>query len=488
MQKQARATSKADPTTGKPTGALGAARSPEADPGPDACQCGYLEGTGITYTDTNTATGETEQKSFRKPSKKLICPHCGGRNSRYRNSYIAHVASIARTHEARKGIVWDVSLCLDAEAVSASEVGREASVSVWFQHLWPRLRKRLVRADENVKYIGTASAQLSNGRYHFHLVVFSTLPGYRIRELLHKDPGVDCYVQCPAANESNEEFAARRSAYAWDNAARAARACLDRDVRGYRFTASQGVGYSSASAKARRLKAVRASGASRPNSERNTSALIDEHGQTEKQKSVQGQRDEQNSPLAAPDRPPEARGSPPESSASTEPNAEEPKASPVKYGRSGRSVRVSDHNEALSRVRAVLSGYVGRTVHVWEIGPCRVLSVGVQRVEGCRLAVTVHPVDAETTTAVPWTEVRCTCPPIIRTVSPQPPTQTANPMSKNEQNEQPENEHADAVERFLAAARYSTVTVEQEDGTRIRTRKDHETGEVTETVLPPKGE
>ena len=62
-----------------------------------------------------------------------------------------------------------------------------------------------------------------------------------------------------------------------------------------------------------------------------------------------------------------------------------------------------------------------------------------------------------------------------------------NSASKNEKASENanEDEHADAVERFLAAARYSTVTVEQADGTRIRTRKDHETGEVEKTVLPP---
>ena len=454
----------------------------------DACTCGYFDGHRITYTDTNAATGETEQRSFRKPSHQLVCPHCGKHNERYRTRFTAHVASIARTYEAHKGVVWDVSLCLDTNAANASDIGTEASVAVWFQHLWPRLRKRLKRADENAKYIGTASAQLSNGRYHFHLVVFSTLPGNRIRELLHKDPGLDAYVQPPRANESNEQFAARRAAYAWDNAARAARACLDRDVRGYRFTASTGIGYHSASAKAKRLEAVRTS-------QDRTSALVGERGQSEEQQGQRGQSEEQNSPSTAPDRPPEARGSPPEargsppeSSASTEPNADEPKTSPVKYGRGGRSVRVSSHSKAIDRVRAVLTRYVGQRVRVDGAGLCRLLSVGVQRVEGCRLAATVHPVDAETTTAVPWTTIRCQHPPVIRTVSPQPPTRTPKPMSSaNEHNEQAnEDEHADAVERFLAAARYSTVTVEQADGTRIRTRKDHETGEVEKTVLPPK--
>lgn len=506
MQKQTRATSETDPTTGKPN----TARSPgPKDAGPkgacsgacsDACQCGYFDGHRITYTDTNSATGETEQKSFRKPSRKLVCPHCGGHNEKYRRSYTAHVASIARSYRtqrgAHKGIVWDVSLCLDADAVTASEVGEEASVAVWFRYLWPRLRKRLKRADPNATYIGTASAQLSNGRYHFHLVVFTTLPGYRIRELLHRDPGVNCYVQCPGANESNEQFAARRAAYAWDNAARAARSALDSDARGYRFTASQGIGYTSASAKEKRLEAFQQSviAAQEGDPQRNaSSALVEERGQNEVERSQRGHDTRGNSKQWAPDRPPSTRKPPPGSDASPVPDREEPTAPPVKYGEDGHPVRVSSHRAAVDRVRVVLMRYVGQSVHVWGRGACRVLSVGVQRVEGCELAITVHPKDTDRTVAVPWTEIRCQHPPIIRTVSPQPPTSTPKPMSNatehnaaehNEKGNQ--DEHADDIERFLAAARYSTVTVEQPDGTRVKTRKDHKTGEVTETVLPPK--
>jgi hypothetical protein len=58
-------------------------------------------------------------------------------------------------------------------------------------------------------------------------------------------------------------------------------------------------------------------------------------------------------------------------------------------------------------------------------------------------------------------------------------------MNAREQ-ERADGGRPDAVERFDAVARFSTVTVEMPDGRRQVTRTDHATGEVEVTVKPPR--
>jgi len=62
-------------------------------------------------------------------------------------------------------------------------------------------------------------------------------------------------------------------------------------------------------------------------------------------------------------------------------------------------------------------------------------------------------------------------------------TTARNRMPANE-NESAETD--EAVERFFEEARYSKVTTELADGRRRVTVKDHETGEVTERIKPPR--
>ena len=64
----------------------------------------------------------------------------------------------------------------------------------------------------------------------------------------------------------------------------------------------------------------------------------------------------------------------------------------------------------------------------------------------------------------------------------------SNEQNDNEQNTDTRTgtglDSSDPVERFNAAATTSRVTVELPDGRRRVTVKNHETGEVTERVLP----
>lgn len=499
----------------------------------------------IPYTIQNSATGETQERHFRKPSYKLVCPYCGGRNERYRESYQAHVAALARSYIAREATARDVTLCLDADAAAASDLSGEASVSVWFQKLWPRLRKRLIRADEEAKYLGSASAKLSDGRYHFHLVLFSVLPVWTLRKLFHGDPGLNVYVKSANGDETDERFAVRRSAYAWDNAKRGAERYIGNSERkGYQFVASHGMGYHSEPAKKRRLEAVKrrtaspsepisepvSESASKPNDDAASgreisrefsreaarefsreangeyasgddseddspdpsSVLIEHNGQSEEHDGQRCQSEEQNSPSTAPNHSKGGQSNPrgsPNDTASAASGREEPTAPPVKYGQHGRSVHVRSRSEAIKRVRSVLSRRMGDHVHVDGVGACRLLQIGVQKLEGCDLAATVHPPGSDTTVTVPWPKLRYEHPPMIRkSLLPQPTNHqdmSSQQRNRDQQKEDRGSEHEEEVERFMSAARYSTVTIEQPDGTQIRTRKDHETGEVEETVIPP---
>jgi hypothetical protein len=56
----------------------------------------------------------------------------------------------------------------------------------------------------------------------------------------------------------------------------------------------------------------------------------------------------------------------------------------------------------------------------------------------------------------------------------------------NEREQERTGDERDAVERFDAVARFSTVTVEMPDGRRRVTRTDHVTGEVEVTIKPPR--
>ena len=471
-----------------------------------------MDGQRIPYTIQNSATGEVEEKHFRKPSYQLVCPHCGGRNERFRDSYQAHVASLARSYSARETTVRDVTLCLDTDAAAASDLSGEASVSVWFEKLWPRLRKRLIRADEKAKYLGSASAKLSDGRYHFHVVLFTVLPIWKLRKLFHGDPGLNVYVKSANGDETDEQFATRRAAYAWDNAKRGAEKYAgNSECKGYQFVASHGVGYHSAPAKKRRLEAVKRRAASTSKASREasreaasaddtqdpSSVLVAHNGQTGREGERQGQREEQNRMSAAPDHSTDEQSTPrgsPNDTASAASGREEPTAPPVKYGKYGKSMHVRSQSEAMKRVRDVLGRRMGDAVHVDGIGSCRLLQIGVQKVEGCRLAATVHPSGSDTTVTVAWPKLRYEHPPMIRkSLLPQPTrhqdmsSQQRNSEQQDEQQSKSRgSEHAEAIDRFVSAARYSTVTIEQPDGTQIRTRKDHETGEVEETVIPPK--
>ena len=66
--------------------------------------------------------------------------------------------------------------------------------------------------------MGTLSARPSDGTYHLHIVLVTELHTADVREAFHV-AGLDAYIQSPRPNESAEGFAARKAAYAFDNAA-----------------------------------------------------------------------------------------------------------------------------------------------------------------------------------------------------------------------------------------------------------------------------
>jgi hypothetical protein len=362
-----------------------------------------------------------------------------------------------------------VTLVLEAEAVEAAGVTPEESVKVWFESglgRWPMLRKRLRRADSSAEYVGTASARLRDGRFHLHLLLFTSLPVASLKETLHVE-GLDVYVKSPRPNESADDFAARRSAYAFDNAARS---------ESYRFMASRGdgLGYHSAEAKRRRMEAL-ADSQTDGRRERGASASVGTNGRA-------------GHPAEHSDRTPEKNRA---AEAVEEAAESSDRAPPV--GCNGAVVRSEGAymqvvKRALSRrcVRGREMYRRERDVHVTGHGRARLLSVGVVKRKGEALVLTVHVRGESRTRDVSWQAVQYAEPPILRTVTPSP-FQPPKPMSnESTESEKPaeESEGKSPAERFAEAARYSTVTVEKPDGTLVRTKKDHKTGEVTETVIP----
>ena len=89
-----------------------------------------------------------------------------------------------------------------------------------------------------------------------------------------------------------------------------------------------------------------------------------------------------------------------------------------------------------------------------------------------------------------WRRIEAANPPLLhkRTLPNRRPaaahkvsTNDDNAMSNNSRS----NSHADPLERFNAVARTSKVTTRLPDGRRKVSVKDHETGEVKVSILPP---
>jgi hypothetical protein len=139
----------------------------------------------------------------------------------------------------------------------------------------------------------------------------------------------------------------------------------------------------------------------------------------------------------------------------------------------------------LRAVTGTLTRRVGSAVHVEGLGRCKLLKVarevGRDGTELDRLECTVFPLDVRTdrTTKVRWNQISAVNVPLIY----ESRTTARNRMPANE-NESAETD--EAVERFFEEARYSKVTTELADGRRRVTVKDHETGEVTERIKPPR--
>jgi len=107
--------------------------------------------------------------------------------------------------------------------------------------------------------------------------------------------------------------------------------------------------------------------------------------------------------------------------------------------------------------------------------------------ENTGLVCTVAPMDVQTgrarATKVTWSEIAARNVPIVNDAH-NGHHKPMDPINEDPVDEDPVDE--DPVDRFFAEARYSKVTAELPDGRRRVTVKDHETGEMTETIKPPR--
>jgi len=430
------------------------AEAGEAAPGA-GCTCGFCDGVEVE-AGTDPRTGE--KRSFERMSRRPKCPVCGGRNTQYRSSYTAHGAEVAR-REGRTRHAYFVTLVLDREAADRAGVDGEASYKVLCgtSGVWTRSRRAIKRRDQDARYLGTLSARPSDGRWHAHVLLLTSCTRHELRKALHVT-GADSYISSPDG-ESHERFGARKSAYAFDNAATSKSA---------RFISSGGgVGYDSAEAVQRRREAV--SDKSESDSEG------DDPAPARCPNRNQQREPEKNEPA---DEPESGAYSPHEAETSAE--AAE-RAPPVRCDGS----IFGGIDAYLRAVTGTLTRRVGSAVHVEGLGRCKLLKVarevGRDGTELDRLECTVFPLDVRTdrTTKVRWNQISAVNVPLIY----ESRTTARNRMPANE-NESAETD--EAVERFFEEARYSKVTTELADGRRRVTVKDHETGEVTERIKPPR--
>ncbi len=457
------------------------ASSPDSRPGrgePDAgksspspCSCGFCDGVTVEVDKVDLHSGAVEVESFERMSRRPKCPNCGGRNVQYRNSYTAHAADLARRLGARRCDAYAVTVTLDAEAVERAGLDGETTYKVWTGDgaPWSRARRALKRRDGGAVYLGTLSARPSDGVYHLHIVLVTTLRTADVREAFHV-AGLDAYVQSPRPNESAEGFAARKAAYAFDNAAHGPSA---------RFVSSRGkgAGYDSETAVQRRRNAVQSDSPGGESGESPDQSApggpTPPRGVLEETNDANGDDQEAKTRETAP------KTSPVEAESTGETDERAP---PVQLG----GDTYGDRDAYMGAVRRRFTGRVGTRVQVVGLGPAKLLKV--HRRDGDVRCV-LHPAVGTEAVEVSWTEVTVESAPLLRQPRGFDATHNSPSRSMNEQTGAPESTaESDPVERFNEAANTSRVTVELDDGRRRVTEKNHDTGETRQYTKPPRNE
>jgi hypothetical protein len=405
-------------------------------------------------------TGEAE--SFERMSRRARCPNCGGVNVQYRRSYTAHAAEVAR-EKGRTRRAYFVTLVLDCDAADRAGIDGDASYQVLTgdRGVWTRSRRAVKRRDGEAVYLGTLSARPSDGRWHAHVLVLTSLRRDELREAFHVT-GADAYVSTPDG-EAHEQFGARKGAYAFDNAARSPSA---------RFISSRGdgVGYDSEAAVARRREAAQKADSDGEGSGSPTPARSPSRNQ-QRESGDEGAETEHE----------HAENSP---SDGTSNGTSGDRAPPVQC--EGRSFGTL--GEYLRAVKRILTGRVGTTIYVHGLGNCTLLKVAHSR-DGDGLDCTVAPLDVKTseTAVIRWREIAASNVPTVRRSMNRPERPDMIDATDHATDEPDDATGEDGpVQRFYDEARYSTVTTELDDGRRLVSVKDHETGEYSEHIKPPR--
>lgn len=443
---------------------------PEPSDQPEVCTCGFCDGVTVEVESVDLHSGAVEVESFERMSRRPKCPNCGGSNVQYRNSYTAHAADLARRLGARRCDVYAVTVTLDTEAVQRAGLDGETTYKVWTGDgaPWTRARRAVKRRDSEAVYLGTLSARPSDGVYHLHIVLVTTLRTADVREAFHV-AGLDAYVQSPRPNESAEGFAARKAAYAFDNAAHGPSA---------RFVSSRGkgAGYDSETAVQRRRNAVQSDSPGGESGESPDQSApggpTPPRGALEETNDANGDDQEAKTRETAP------KNSPVEGESTGE---RDERAPPVVLD--GDAYRQRD--AYMQAVRREFSRRVGSAVHVVGLGSADLLKVHDRDGD---VRCVVHPTVGTEAVEVSWTEVRVKNSPVLRQTSGFGSTQTSPGRSMSRQSDDSESSpESDPVERFNEAAETSRVTVELDDGRRRVTEKNHRTGETRQYTKPPRG-
>jgi len=427
------------------------------------CTCGFCDGVEIERETIDPRTGVTVDRSFTVASRRTSCPNCGGVNNLYRASYTAHVADLVRRARARREQLRFVSCTLDRATADLADVdGWDDSYRVLTGDggAWTRGVRRMRSADPDVAYIGTLTARPSDRRAHVHAVVITSLSADTLTDCLHV-AGLDVDVRAPRPTESAEKFAAGCGAYAYDNHATASSG---------RFVASRGVGYDSAQAKRRRqLHAIAGAGATGD-------------GQAGDPPGVGIEQDNDNITLDDREKPREQRPK----------RTLESGANPISYPKDGRAPPVECGGEGVESVQAyrqavrrALSRRIGSFVSVNGVGAALLLRAYEAPAETgyMQCEVAIGGTDVQW---VAWRRIEAVSVPLLhRRSTRKDAPRVAHNVSTNDDNAMSNNSQPSPLERFNAVARTSKVTTRLPDGRRKVSVKDHETGEVKVSILPP---
>jgi len=371
----------------------------------EPCTCGFCDGFEVEYSETDPHSGEVEDHSFKKASQVERCPRCGGINFEWRQRYIAHCAAVGR-RLGRKRHVYFVSFLLRRSDADEADLSTEKSYEVLMDQ-WDRVRRQLNRRAENVDYTGVVVPRPSDERYHGHLLIFTSLTRHELMRAFHTR-GIDAYIQMPKDDADDpESFAARKGAYAWENAASSS------DSQ-QMSSQGNGVGYNSKAARQRRRKAVNMrdddAGEETPNqngepSPSDPNPSLSWNGRSGNGGEGQGKRD-----LGGGDPDPN-RGN------------GHCRAPPVDCG----GGHFPDLGAALAAAKAAFIRRVGTRVPVVDKGSAELLKVYR---EGDSLACVIAPEGRSITERVPWNQAEVVNSPKIRPGS-SDPTDGSNDRNKD---------------------------------------------------------